>query len=80
MSLKDVCKKLDLNKKEAKRMIVSHHELESLLSKDEIKTVKGIEISFENLQLIKKVAKELKISDDAVICGILKGELKPRQK
>ena len=75
MNLTKACKRLHLDEDEAKEMIVAHHELESMLSKKEIKKVKFIDLPLRNIQWIKKVAKELKISEDAVIGGLLEFHL-----
>jgi hypothetical protein len=76
MSLLKICETCHISENDAKEMIVSHHQLKHLTPKNQIKEIKGLELSTEVIDWVKKTAKTLKISTDAVISGILKIELK----
>ena len=72
MNLQKASKACQMSEADAKEMIVAHHELTKLTPKKQIKEIKGLELSSENLRWINQTAKKLKISSDAVISGILK--------
>jgi hypothetical protein len=75
MSLSKICKSCEITENDAKEIIIAHHNLEHFIPKKELKLVKGIEFSAESWHWIKKTAKALKVSTDAVVSGIIRIEL-----
>lgn len=61
-----ICKKAGITIEQATKMIVMNHELKHLIPKKELKKIQ-LNFKGDSLKIVKKVAKALKITEDAVI-------------
>ncbi len=73
-----LAEKLNLTPQLVEKMIISDHEMFKLSPKSNLESV-DVDINPETLKKIKKIATKLKISQDAVICGLLVDYIEKRK-
>ena len=76
--LKDLSKKLGLNENQIMKIICYNHLLDNLFKKNEYKKI-ALNIELKSMKYIKKVAKTLKVADDAVINAALQNWLELKE-
>jgi hypothetical protein len=69
-TLQKLSKKLNLNEKVIKDMVYREHEYTKLVNKKTLCEV-DLELKGDSYTILRKIARTLKISIDAVICSIL---------
>jgi energy-converting hydrogenase A subunit M len=69
--IKKLSKKLNLNDDVVKNIIVYNHELNNFIAKKKLKKV-YLEFTIDSTNLIKNIAKTLKVDNDAVIGYLLR--------
>lgn len=79
MSIKQLEKKLNLNEKEIRNICAQEHMLKSVYKKNTLKSV-DVEFKEDVFKLIMKISKELKVSKDAVIGGLLHSKIELDKK
>lgn len=77
--LAEISKKLGVNVEQVRDIIVQHHELEQLISKRDLRKIK-FNMGLDSAKLVARVAKTLKVSEDAVVNSLLVKYLDEQEK